>query len=181
MKKLLFFVTTLLVITSCASTKDGGLSRAELRNEKKLAKVEIVKKAVEARRYIIKLDKMHFASGGIIDLMPRANYIIIDGNKAVVRAAYMGRSYEFKPVAGINLVGKTANYQLTNHVSSGNFEIKMVVDNGTNSFDIYLSISKTGNCTASINTMRIDYTNYDGHLVPIKEKNSSPAKDQVVI
>jgi hypothetical protein len=181
MKKLLFFVTAILVISSCASTKEGGLSRADVRNQKKLAEVEIVKKAVESRRYIIKLDKMHFSRGGIIDIMPRANYIIVDGNKAIVRAAYIGNTFEFKPVAGINLIGKTANYQLTNHVSSGNYEIKMVVDNGTNSFDIYLSISKTGNCTASINTLKIDYVNYDGHLVPIKEKNSSPAKDQVVI
>lgn len=174
-------MTSLLVITSCATTKEAKLARAELRNEKKLAEQEIVKKAVESKRFIIKLDRLYFSNGGRIDLMPRANYIIVDGNNAIISAAYLGRQNEIKPIAAINLIGKTKNYQLTSFVSKGRYDIKMEVDNGKNSFDVYLRINKNGTCNASFNTLRIDLVNYTGHLVPIKDKKNLPLKDSNII
>jgi hypothetical protein len=181
MKKLLVILTSILVITACASTKEARLSRAELRNEKKLAEQEVVKKAVEAKRYIIKLNRLYFSLGGMIDLRPRTNYIIVDGNNAIICAAYLGRQYEIKPIAAINLIGKTKDYQLTNFVSNGKYEIKMKVDNGRNSFDVYLTINKNGSCNVSFNTLMIDIVNYSGYLVPIKDKNSLPLQETNVI
>ncbi len=181
MKKILFLVSTLFIITSCATTKDTGVSRAELRNEKKLANQEVVKNAVENQRFILKFNKLHFAYGGLIDLMPRSNYIIVDGNKAVISAAYLGRQYEFKPIAAINVIGRTKDYQLTNIEQKGRYEIKLTVDNGANSFDVFLSITKDGTCSASMNTLMIDNVSYTGHLVPIKAREHTPLKNNVRI
>lgn len=181
MKNILFIITISLGIISCGTTRDSGLSRAEQRAEKKLAEQQIVKKAIESRRFIVKLDKLYFSHGGMIELMPRANYIIVDGNKSIISAAYLGRQYEIKPIAALNLFGKTKTYELTNHVSNGNYEIKMQVDNGTNIFDVYLSISKNGFCRASFNTLRIDNVSYAGHIVPIKDKVKIPLQDTRII
>lgn len=181
MKNILFIITISLGIISCGTTRDSGLSRAEQRTEKKLAEQQIVKKAIESRRFIVKLDKLYFSHGGMIELMPRANYIIVDGNKSIISAAYLGRQYEIKPIAALNLFGKTKTYELTNHVSNGNYEIKMQVDNGTNIFDVYLSISKNGFCRASFNTLMIDNVSYAGHIVPIKDKVKIPLQDTRII
>ena len=60
-----------MVLSSCAATKETKSARIELRNEKKLAEQAMVKKAVESKRFIIKLDKLYFSRGGIVDLLTK--------------------------------------------------------------------------------------------------------------
>jgi hypothetical protein len=180
MKKLFIIIATLMVMVSCTTTREANSSKLELRNDKKLAKQEVIKSAVEARRYIIKLDRVYSSHGGIFDLRPRFNYIIIDGEKAIISAAYLGRQYDIRPIAGINMRGKTMNYELTNDLSKGMYKIKLDVTNGENSFEVYLKIGKNGYCSASITNLRIDYVNYSGFIVPIKDKNNPPREDNVI-
>jgi hypothetical protein len=170
MKKLLFFLAIATLLYSCTVSKEAQLSRSESRKDKKIAEQAIVKKAVESKRYIIKLDRMYFRHGGFIDLYPRANYIIIDGNKAAVSMAYIGRQYDIRPIAGINIIGRPLKYELTNDVTKGTYQVKTEVDNGRNSFDLYLTIGKGGYCSVSLSNMKLDYVTYKGYLVPIKEK-----------
>lgn len=169
MKKLLFIGFCVLVLSSCSSTKEARTAKAELNKENKLAEQVVVKQAVESRRFIIKLDRIYLTRG-MIDLIPRANYIIVDGQKAIIAAAYFGRQYDFKPIAGINIHGVAENYAVTSNVSKGKYEIKMKVSNKTASFDVYLTIGKDGNCTASVNSLKISNVRYRGYVVPISDK-----------
>ena len=57
----------------------------------------------------------------------------------------------------------------------------MKVNNGNNSFDVYLTIGKNGNCSASLSNIRIDYVMYSGHIVPIKDKTVMPLQESNVI
>jgi hypothetical protein len=153
-------------------------SKAELRGEKKLAEQVMVKNAVETRRYIIKLNRLYFNHGGMADLIPRANYIIIDGEKAIIRTAYLGRQYDIKPIAGINMRGLAIDYALTNKTSKGSYDIKLKAKNSRNaSFDVYINISKNGFCTASLSSLKIDNVRYSGYLVPISDKTNTPLQE----
>jgi len=182
MKKIFIIITTLMAISSCTTTKEAKSSRVELRKEKKLVEQAVVKQAVESKRFIIKFDRLYLLYGGIIDLIPRANYIIIDGEKAIINTAYLGRQYDIMPIAGINLFGKAMNYELTNKLSKGSYEIKMKVKNeGSNSFDVYLTISKNGNCSASINSLKINNINYSGYVVPISDNTYNPVQNGNII
>ncbi|MEI6050122.1 MAG: DUF4251 domain-containing protein [Bacteroidota bacterium] len=170
MQKLLIIISTLMVLSSCTTTKEAKSSRIELRKNKKIAEQAVIKQAVESRRFIIKLNKIFLSHGGIVDLLPRANYIIIDGEKAIISAAYLGSQYEIKPIAGINMRGIAMNYELTNNLSKGMYEIKMeVTHGGTRSFDVYLNISKNGTCRASVSSLKIDYMSYSGYVVAIED------------
>jgi hypothetical protein len=181
MKKILYIITTFMIISSCSTTRETKSSRIELREEKKIAEQAIVKEAVESKRFIIKLDRLYFSRGGIINLIPRANYIIIDGEKAIISAAYLGRQYDIRPIAGINLRGEAMNYELNKDLSRGMYEIKMKVTAPGNSFDVYLTIGKNGNCSALISNLRLDYTRYSGKVVPIREKiNDQPAAGKMI-
>ncbi len=170
MKRLIFILAIIALFSSCTVSKEAQLSRSEVRKDKKIAEQAVVKKAVESKRYIIKLDRMYFRHGGFIDLYPRANYIIIDGNKAAVSMAYIGRQFDIRPIAGINIIGRPLKYELTNDVAKGSYKVKTEVDNGNNSFDLYLTIGKGGYCSVSMSNMKLDYVTYKGYLVPIKEK-----------
>src|SRR5512137_1351469 len=103
MKKLFLIIITLIFISSCSTTKEAKSSDSELRIDKKLEEQAVIKKAVESKRFVIKLERLYFLYGGTADLLPSYNYIIIDGNKAIISAAYLGRQYDIKPIAGINM------------------------------------------------------------------------------
>jgi len=181
MKKLFIIISTLMVISSCATNKEANSSRIELRNERKLAEQAIVKKAVESKRFIIKLEKLYFIRGGMVDLVPRSNYIIIDGTKAIISAAYFGRQYDIRPIAGINMQGETTDYEVTSDFSKGIYEITTKISNRGNSFDVYLSIGKDGLCNVSLSSIRIDGIRYRGHIVPIRDKqDTQPQKSNII-
>ncbi len=181
MKKILAIFVTIIILSSCATTRESKIERSELRNEKQLAEQAVIKKAVDSRRFIIKLDRMYLSRGGNIDLVPRANYIIIDGDKAIISAAYIGRQYTSRPIAGISMRGKALNYELTNELSKGIYDIKMEVSNGKNTFDVYLQIGKNGFCSASLSTLKIDYARYSGRIVPIDDQTELQVKNGVSI
>jgi hypothetical protein len=174
MKKLLSLFSAVLILSSCASTKEVKSSRAEARNEKKLVKQEVIKTAVESRRFIVKLNRLYLTYGGIIQLVPRANYIIVDGSKGVISTAYFGRQFNFRPIAGINMIGRTDDYELTNNMAKGVYRVNMKVTEGANSFSVFLTISKNGSCNASISSMMINSVKYSGNVVPIKGTTTVP-------
>jgi hypothetical protein len=176
MKKLFVITIVIIFISACSTTKEAKTSSTELRNKEKLAEQVVVKKAVESRRFAIRLDRLYYMYGGTVQLVPKANYIIIDGNKAIINAAYLGRQYEIKPITGINVHGETKDYELTNKLSKGKYEIKTKVSNGINSFDLYLSIENNGSCNISLSNVMIDKVSYTGYIVPLKEKTAVPVQ-----
>jgi len=181
MKKLIFFFISILVITSCATTKETGLSKSEIRNNKKIAEAALVKRAVEDKKYIIKLDRLYLSHGGIVDLIPKANYIIVDGDQAVISSAYFGRQYDIRLIAGIFVRGKSKEYQMTSIPDKGRYEVKLVVYNGSNTFNLYLTIGSGGMCSASVSNIKLDNVTYKGYLVPIEDYTKVPLKKGDVI
>lgn len=181
MKNLFIFILSLLAITSCATTNEAKLSGKELRNEKRHAEQAVIKKAVDSKRFIIKFDRLYYQHGGIINLRPRANFILVDGEKAVINAAYLGRQYDIRPIEGIKVMGETSQYELKSDSSKGKYEIKMIVNNGSNTFDVYITIGKSGSCSASITNVRLDLVRYSGYIVPIKDKITIPLQNNNII
>lgn len=174
MKKLLLFISTIttLVTLSCSTTRTT--------TESVLANSAVVQNAVESRRYIVKFERIYLM-GGIIDLVPRMNYIIVDGQKAIINTAYFGRQYDIRPIAGINMKGVAQNYELTKKISKGLYEVSMKVENGSAVFDVYLTIGKEGTADASVNGMRINNIRYRGYLVPLSSETKVPLQDHRVI
>jgi Domain of unknown function (DUF4251) len=182
MKKLCIFVITLLILSSCTTSKEANSSRAESRKEKKLTDQTLVKNAIESRRYIIKFYRIYLAYGGFRELIPRANYIIVDGNRAILNTAYVGRQYDIRPIAAIDIRGRAEQYALTNNANKGSYEIKLKLDNGgPNSFNVYINISKNGYSTISVSSLKIDNINYAGHLVPIPGTTTKSEKQENTI
>jgi hypothetical protein len=181
MKKLFLIITTMVIISSCSTTKEAKSSRIESRNDKKLATQEIIKNAVESRRFIVKLDRLFLSYGGTVQLVPRANYIIVDREKGIISTAYFGRQYAFKPIAAINMFGKTMDYEITNNTAKGAYKIKLKVADGGTSFDVYLDISKSGSCSASISSLLITNLSYSGHVVPITKSTNPSLQNKDVI
>jgi hypothetical protein len=171
MKNLLIIIISLVVLSSCTGTKEAKLSKVELRKEKRLVDQALVKQAVESKRYIIKFDRIYFSHGGMIDLIPKANYLIIDREKAIINTAYMGRQFDIRPIAAIDIRGRATNYAVTDNTSKGSYDIKMKVSNGGSTlFDVYIRISKNGYCSTNVSSLIIDNVTYSGYLIPISDR-----------
>ena len=182
MKKLLFVLVFPFVMLSCMTTKEASTSKAELRREKNLTDQLLVKNAVDSRKYIIKLDRLYSTRGGMVDLVPRANYIIIDGERAIISTAYIGRQWDIRGIAGIDIRGKSQDYEVTSKISKGKYEVKLKVSNGNSTaFDVYLTITKNGYCNASVSSLKIENTRYSGYLVPISDDPNALLEDGKII
>jgi hypothetical protein len=166
MKKLVFIISSLVLIVSCAVSHETSTEKISRETRARLDEA-VVKKAVESRRYIVRFDRMYTQFGGMVELRPRSNYLIIDRNNAVINTAYIGRQYGAMPIAGINVKGRAASYKVVKKMKNGSYEIVMRVDNGSGAFDVYLTIGRSGLTTASVNSMRINGARYRGQVVPI--------------
>ncbi len=78
MKKSFILIAGLLAISICSYNSERIAAGNKQSKEKKAAEQEAVKKAIESGRFIVKFDSLYFDRGGIVDLAPRANYIILD-------------------------------------------------------------------------------------------------------
>jgi hypothetical protein len=177
MKKLFVIIISLMVLSACTTSKEARTTRAEQRKGKKLTDQTQIKIAVESKKYILKFDRVYSSFGRRVDLIPRANYLIIDRDRAVLNTAYMGRQFDIRPIAAINIHGRASNYNVTDNTSKGSYEISMKVDNGgPNTFSVNISISRNGYCSASVSSLKIDNVRYEGYLVPIIDKDNSSSQ-----
>lgn len=166
MKKIAFFLSVLFFFSACSSTKELS-NRAENRKEKKLAEQVEIKKAVESRRFIIKVNRLLTTGGGVFELVPRSNFVIINGEIASVSLGYVGRSYFSRPISGINLNSHTKNYKMESNETKGIYQIEMELEYGGDKFEIFLTVGNSGLCNISLLNPNIQSVNYYGTLVPL--------------
>ncbi|MFN8241854.1 MAG: DUF4251 domain-containing protein [Bacteroidales bacterium] len=181
MKNLFSFMVIMLVVVACTSTKEAGISSSELRKERKIAEQATVKSAVEARRYIIKVDKYYTRYGNVAELNPDHNFLIINGGLATVSLPYVGRSMGSRPISGINFNGQTFDYNMEWNEGKGLYDLNLKVGKGNDTFTIYLTIGKNGFCTFSLQNPMIDHASYKGVLVPIPAQQNNESGSQVII
>jgi hypothetical protein len=181
MKKLFFILLTVLSVSSLASVNLPESSDTISREQRKVAKQENIKKAVESKRFAIELDKLYLPRNGFVDLYEGSNYIIIDGNKAVISAGYMGRQRGLYPVAGIRLTGRPSVYNLKKNDSKGIYKIEMEVTAGNDTFHIFMTISENGHCSALISGLKIEDSRYSGDFIPIEHAKKVPEPDAIKI
>ncbi|MFN8209487.1 MAG: DUF4251 domain-containing protein [Bacteroidales bacterium] len=174
MNKILFSAIILLSFAACTSTKEIASTTKEKKSERKLAKLTEVRKAVEARRFIIKVNRIYTTRGGMLELIPRSNYIIVDGEVASVSLGYVGNSFGGRAITGINFSGHTVKYEMVNNSTKNTYDISMKVARGGNTFDFYITVDQSGWCNVSVNNLNISTITYRGQVVPVSGNIKAP-------
>jgi hypothetical protein len=171
MKTLVILLSYILLSASCATSDLSKTARNELKLQKKAAQQEVVQKTVESGSFLIKMDRLQLPGGGFISLLPSSNYIIVNNGYIRMRVGYIGRSYEFRPITGINLKGKATRFELISDKANGVYEMKIDVEDNGDRFNIDLSVSGDEYCNAIISNIRIETARYYGHLIPNNVQN----------
>ncbi len=175
MKKIAFLLLTVFLISACSASKNISSARSENRKLKKLAEQAEIKKAVESRRYIIKVNRL-FVRGGMVEMIPTSNFVIINGEIASVSLGYVGNSFGSRRITGINMNGRTSNYKMESNDAKGQYKIQMSVTYGSDKFDMYLTIGASGDCNISLNNAYIQSVTYRGTLTPLGPPNNVPVE-----
>jgi hypothetical protein len=173
MKKIAFFLSVVFLVTACSPAKDMSSSKSENRKLKKLAEQAEIKKAVESRRYVIKVNRL-FTRGAMIEMIPTSNFVIVNGEIASVSLGYIGRSFGIHNITGINMNGRTTSYKMETNDTKGQYKIQMTVIYGADKFDMYLTIGTNGECNISLNNPYIQTVTYSGNLFPLADPNTVP-------
>ncbi len=159
-----------LFIAGCVATRDSANSGHISAKEKKGLERIAIGKSIESRHYVLKMDRIILANGQMIDLVPRNNFIIINGEIISVSLAYEGRSFGIRRITGINFNGHISRYIMKSNEQKNMYNIQIeAVTSSNDKFDIYLTLSISGNCTASINNSYIQIVNYRGIVTPLNE------------
>jgi hypothetical protein len=174
MKNLAFFLSVIFLFSACSSSKELSSAKAENKKSRKLAEQAEIRKAVESRKYVIKVDRILMSGGGRMELVPRSNFVIVNGEIASISLAYIGRTFAYRPISGINLNGHTLDYQMQSDEAKGLYMVQMVVQYGSDKFDVYLTIGNEGTCSISINNPYLESVSYHGELVPLAEPDAGP-------
>jgi hypothetical protein len=174
MKNIVLFLSIAYLISACLPSKDINLSRAENRKLKRLTEQAEIKKAVESRRYIIRVDRL-FTRGAIIEMVPSANFVIVNGGIASVSLGYSGGNFGGRKITGINMNGRTTSYKMETNDSKGLYKIQMSVIYGSDKFDMFLTIGTNGDCNISLNNSYIQTVTYTGKLIPLAAPAVVPA------
>ncbi len=184
MKKAIFFLAAFLIASMCLSFTDISAqgekpSRAEKRKLRKISEMAQVKKAVESRRYVIKVRRLYTNGGGFYEMVPTANFVIINGEFASISLGYVGRSFGIHPITGINLNGRTYSYKMQDRTKGQGYDVQLAVKYGGDKFDVYLTIGPSGSCGITINNPYIQSIRYEGDLEPIPASQATPPTDRL--
>jgi hypothetical protein len=161
----------ILLLASCATSDLSKTAKNELEQERKTAQQEVVRRTVESGSFLIKMDRLQIPRGGFVSLLPSSNYIIVNNGYVRMRLGYIGRSYEFRDITGINLKGKADRYELISDKSKGVYEMKIEVADNGDLFNINLTIRSDEYCDAIISNIRIETIRYSGYLIPADGQN----------
>lgn len=160
MKKIIYIsLAYLMIAVSCSSSGEMTASR----EERKAAKKEEVREAVETQRMLIKVNRLHPRRGGVIDMRPESNFIIIDSDRVRISLGYLGRSHSIRPVSAINMQGEINSREL-GAWKKGGYDMELEVEQNGERFTVNMTISADGYVNLRLTNPRLDLARYSGRL-----------------
>ena len=163
MKSLTIFTTIALslFLFSCSATTK--LERSELA----ALKGEEIKTALDSQKFVIRLDETSTRRGGRILLSPSYNYLVINGEKARMNLAYVGRSMDVRGISGINMIGEVTERSLAQK-KKGRILLSLTLEQENDAFDVNIDVGKNGICDVSVYHPRLDPIRYRGEMTRLK-------------
>ena len=160
MKRLLYIVLIISVAgISCSTT---GV-RKTARLEERAREGKVIGNAIENDRYIINIERLYTRGGFMVDMVPGANFIAINNNRARINVGYMGRSYDTMPIAAINMNGYIVDKRVSPN-KNGGYTVNLKVKENNDIFNLSMVISPGGKCDVGISHPRIDHARYRGEF-----------------
>jgi hypothetical protein len=165
MKRVIILCAGILALVSCTATKSNDSARASRRAIKAEETRLAVERLVNSGSYLIKMNRLYSGRISNVYLIPENNFILLDKGNLRMKLGYMGRQYDFRGIAAINMSATAESYEVVRNTGKGRYDVRIKASQAGEPFDIYISIHDSGSASASVNNPRIQMVNYSGKLV----------------
>ena len=81
-----------------------------------------------------------------------------------MKLAYMGRSYNLRGIAAINMSANAEKYEVVRDTAKKKFDVRIKASQAGEPFDIFLTIDDSGYANVSVTNPRIETVRYYGKL-----------------
>lgn len=138
-KFIMLTVLTTMLVTSCASTQDSGLSKAELRRQK----AEKVRQSLQDRQFTINVTSAHPSSFPPVNLTSPYS-LEVRGDSVISYLPYYGRAYSLPYGGGkaLNFSDKMNGYDLSR--SKKEYNVRLTIENEEDRYLYYIDVFDNG-------------------------------------
>ncbi|HEY3371652.1 MAG TPA: DUF4251 domain-containing protein [Prolixibacteraceae bacterium] len=137
--------------------------------EKRKAKIEkeyrLVKDMIENRDFVLEADFLQDKYGIRTPVSNGINFVSVDSTEAIIQ---VGSNYRIGPngVGGITARGQITSWKLTENKKKDAIGLRINVMTNIGIYDLYFSISPSGQATAQLTGLRSGKLTFDGNIVP---------------
>lgn len=164
MRRVIIGCAVILGLVSCTATKSTTSARATQKAIKAEETRMAVESMVQSGSYLVKVDRLYSGRVSNAYLSPNQNYIIIDKGQLRMKLAYMGRSYNLRGIAAINMSANAEKYEVVRDTAKKKFDVRIKASQAGEPFDIFLTIDDSGYANVSVTNPRIETVRYYGKL-----------------
>ena len=167
MKRLVIFLAFVISANiAFAQSKDENtsFSRKEKRKAKNEQEYQSVKNMIENRDFVLEANFLQDRYGRRIPVSNGINFVSVDSTEAIIQ---VGSNYRLgaNGVGGVTAKGKITSWKLTENKRKNTFGLRINVMTTIGFYDLYFSISPSGQATAQLTGLRSGSLTFDGNIV----------------
>ena len=158
----------------------GGLSAQEstkqkLTKDQKDARIEseyqVMTRIINSKQFILEADFRSNQDGSRVPVASTLNFIKIDSAIAVIQT---GNNFRvgYNGIGGITAEGRISKWEVMKNNKRKSFVISMNISTSLGFYDVFISVSASGNATATISGTTAGKLIYNGRILPLFESKS---------
>lgn len=181
MKRFFFLIVVSLVVLSAYSQEENTVDdkttkkltkqqRLEQRRAEEEATAKLVDWMVDQKQFVLEANYLSNQTGSRVIVNSKLNFIVIDSSKIVIQLASTTGIGGPNGMGGVTAEGNISQFQIKKFGKDQNsYSIRVLAMTAIGSYDIFFTISRSGNTDASISGNGRGRLNYHGVIIPIKQ------------
>jgi len=168
MKKLVLFLSFVIsanIAFAQINDENTSLSRKEKRKAKQEKEYQLIKDMLENRYFVLEANFLQDKHGSRFPVNNGLNFVSVDSTEAIIQ---IGSNYRLgaNGVGGVTAKGKITRWEMTENLKKNFFSLRLNVITTIGIYDLYFSISPSGQATAQLTGLSSGSLTFDGNIVP---------------
>lgn len=168
MKRLVIFLAFVISVISVfaqINDENTSLNKKEKRKAKMEKEYQLVKDMIENRDFVLEANFLQDRYGSRIPVSNGINFVSVDSTIAIIQ---VGSNYRIgaNGVGGVTAKGNITSWKLTENKKKNSLVLRMNVMTSIGIYDLFFSISPSGQATAQLTGLSSGSLTFDGNIVP---------------
>ncbi len=170
MKKTLIL---LISISFFLSNNMIAQSKKELKKQQQKEDYQRTKELIENGNFVFEADWATSYKGRRVNVAGDSYDLVIKNDSCIAYLPFYGRAFSgagYGGDGGIKFETENVSYDIKHNDKKVRTKIKFQVKHKSENYDIFLTVYSNGNANLSVSSSNRSTMNYDGKIVPFKEK-----------